>query len=139
MHCDIEFNQSTGLAVVRDLQSRNGTFVNSERIQNSEVRGQAIICTRPLPHRTHSTLFECKSQVALMHGDFIRAGYDPENFKFEYSNPPAQGAPVDECVCAMISFQFTHVLDRLAASQLYRHRAFPTRPRCRQGVHRGSK
>lgn len=66
MHCDIEFNSSTGIAVLRDLQSRNGTFVNSERVQSADV--------------------------PLMHGDYIRAGYDPENFKFEYANPPAQGA-----------------------------------------------
>jgi pSer/pThr/pTyr-binding forkhead associated (FHA) protein len=70
MHCDIDFNSSTGIAVLRDLQSRNGTFVNSERVQSADV--------------------------PLMHGDYIRAGYDPENFKFEYANPPAQGV----CRCA---------------------------------------
>lgn len=35
-HCIIEF-QKDGSAALRDLQSRNGTFVNSERIHNSEV------------------------------------------------------------------------------------------------------
>jgi pSer/pThr/pTyr-binding forkhead associated (FHA) protein len=35
-HAIIEFNRD-GMAVLRDLQSRNGTFINSERIQNAEV------------------------------------------------------------------------------------------------------
>jgi predicted component of type VI protein secretion system len=40
-HCVIEFNRD-GMACLRDLQSRNGTFINAERIQNAEVR---LLCS----------------------------------------------------------------------------------------------
>lgn len=32
-------------------------------------------------------------QTVLMHGDFIRIGYEPENFQFDYANPPSHVIP----------------------------------------------
>eukprot|EP00792_Barthelona_sp_PAP020_P005505 TRINITY_DN2676_c0_g1_i1.p1 TRINITY_DN2676_c0_g1~~TRINITY_DN2676_c0_g1_i1.p1 ORF type:complete len:745 (-),score=230.55 TRINITY_DN2676_c0_g1_i1:2726-4891(-) len=59
-HCIISVSENGNDALLRDLDSRNGTFVNDLRVQNSTVR--------------------------LFSGDTIKFGYDIHTFKFELTS-----------------------------------------------------
>jgi len=74
-HARIEFEESKGninrdRASLIDLQSRNASFVNKQRIHNSNF--------------------------TLCHGDIIRFGFDTETFRFEFSHLPPIDSPVKQ-------------------------------------------